>query len=195
MIKERGNALLEKNITKTHRGEDSSESNQGKEKLIESCKRKGLFSARKNIKKTHRGDNSSENEIKSCDQETVESVIKEKRPYTSKKTTANPYRRKEGTFSTNPHNVTQTRSKGCAKLGDTVVESSTDVDKVSYREEGTRWRSRRGTTRGEYQQLEGGLSKQELAAKMIAEQRKKRYSMRQNLLDSKASRERDRIRK
>ena len=36
-----------KNITKTHRGENSSENNQGKEKLIESCKRKGLFSARK----------------------------------------------------------------------------------------------------------------------------------------------------
>ena len=135
---------------KTHRGEDSSESNQGKEKLIESGKRKGLFSAKKNIKKTHRGDNSSENEIKSCNQENDETVesVKEKRPYTSKKTTRNPYRRKDGTFSTNPHNVTQTRVKGRAKLRDTVVESSTDVDKVSYRGEGTR-----GKGRGDY---EGG---------------------------------------
>ena len=54
-----------KNITKTHRGENSSENNQGKEKLIESCKRKGVFS-----------DDSSENQIKSCDQDTVKSVKK-----------------------------------------------------------------------------------------------------------------------
>ena len=107
----------------------------------------------------------------------------------------NPYRRKDGAFSTNPHNVTETRSKGRAKLIDTVGESSTDVDKVSYRGEGTRGRSRRGTTRGESQQLEGGLSKRVLAAKTLAEEREKRYSMYQNLLDSKAENERDRMEK
>ena len=52
---------------------------------------------------------------------------------------------------------------------------------------GTRGRGRRGES-----QLEGGLTKQELAAKTIAEQRKERYSMQQNLRDSKAERERDR---
>ena len=99
MVKERGYSLLEKNIEKTYRGDDSSENemkscdqetvesvikkkrqvsarknigrthrvenNQGKEKLIESCNRKGVFS-----------DDSSENQIKSCDQDTVKSVKK-----------------------------------------------------------------------------------------------------------------------
>ena len=60
----------------------------------------------------------------------------------------NPYRRKDGCFSTNPHSVTQTRSKGRAKLRDTVVESSTDVNKVSYRGKGTRGRGRVGELRG-----------------------------------------------
>ena len=112
-------------------------------------KERGYSLLEKKIKKTHRGDNSSENEIKSCNQENNETVesVKEKRPYTSKKTTTNPYRRKDGTFSTNPHNVTETRSKGRAKLRDTVVESSTDVNKVSYRGKGTRGRGR-GRLRG-----------------------------------------------
>merc|ERR1712121_525650 len=83
-----------------------------------------MGSARKNIGRTHRGDDSNKNEIISCDQETVESV---------KKTTVNPYRRKDGCFSTKPYSVTQTRSKGRAKLRDTVVESSTDGNKVSYK--------------------------------------------------------------
>ena len=48
----------------------------------------------------------------------------------------------------------------------------------------------KGTTRGESQQWEGWLSKRVLAAKTLAEERDKRYSMYQNLLDSKAENER-----
>ena len=53
-----------------------------------------------------------------------------------------PHRRKVDGFSTKTLSVTQTRYRGRAKLRDSVVESSTNVDKVSYRGKGTRGRGR-----------------------------------------------------
>ena len=117
------------------------------ENLTERCKRKKVFSddssdqnkvsvkkqrqdsARKTIESTHRGDDSNFNEIIPCDQDPVGSV---------EKTGVTPHRRKV----TKTLSVTQTRYRGRAKLKDSVVESSTNVDKVSNRGKGTRGRGR-----------------------------------------------------
>ena len=62
------------------------------------------------------------------------------------------------------------------------------VEKSSYRGTGTRGRPR-GTRVGK-SLSEGDLTKQKVAVKTIKEQRKERYSMYQNLCDSKAVRDR-----